>query len=116
MTDGISSEEKNWGMLSHISAFAFFVFPFGNIIGPLVVWLVKKDELPFADDQGKESLNFQISMTIYATVSAILIIVIIGIPLLIGLFVFWFIVVIIAAVKSSNGEYYRYPLNMRLIK
>ncbi len=115
-TTELSKDERLWGMLCHLSAFAFFVFPFGNILGPLIIWLIKKDEYPFVDDQGKESLNFQISVSIYAIAFTVMIIVLIGIPLLIGLFFFTFIVVVIAAVKSNDGEFYRYPLNIRFMK
>lgn len=115
-TTELSKDERLWGMLCHLSAFAFFVFPFGNILGPLVIWLIKKDEYPFVDDQGKESLNFQISVSIYAIAFTVMIIVLIGIPLLIGLFFFTFIVVVIGAVKSNDGEFYRYPLNIRFMK
>ena len=78
----LSQDERTWGMLCHLSAFAGYVFPFGGIVGPLVVWLIKKDEMPFVDDQGKEALNFQISVLIYAIVSFVLIFVLIGIILL----------------------------------
>jgi uncharacterized Tic20 family protein len=93
-----------------------FVFPFGNILGPLVLWLVKKDEYPLVADQGKEALNFQISMTIYYLIAAVLILVIIGIVLLVVLGVFSLIMTIIAMIKANSGERYRYPLAIRLIK
>jgi uncharacterized protein len=110
-------QERNWGILCHLSALVLFIgIPFGNIIGPLVVWLIKKNELPLVDQEGKESLNFQISMTIYASAAAILILLLIGFPLLIGLMITDLILTIIAAVKVSNGESYRYPLTIRLIK
>jgi len=108
-------QEKTWGMLCHLSALGVFVFPLGNIIGPLIVWLVKKDESSFVDDQGKESLNFQISFTIYCIIAAILIIVVIGIILLIALGIVFLILVIMAAVKANEGEEFRYPLTIRLI-
>lgn len=111
-----SKDANMWGMLSHLIAFAGFIVPFGNIIGPLVIWLIKKDEYAFVDDQGKESLNFQISMTIYFIVSAILTVVIIGILLIIGLLIFDVIVVILATIKANGGEKYRYPLSIRIIK
>ena len=85
-------------------------------MGPLVVWLIKKSEHPFVDDQGKEALNFQISMTIYGIVAGLLIFVLIGIPLLIGLIVANLVLIIIAAVKASNGESFRYPCTIRFIK
>jgi len=69
-----------WGMFCHLSTLCGYVMPFGNILGPLVVWLIKKDEYPLVDDQGKEALNFQISITIWTVIAAILCIIIIGIP------------------------------------
>ena len=109
-------DENMWAMFCHLASFAGLVFPFvGSVLGPLVVWLLKKDEYPLVDDQGKEAMNFNISMVIYYVVSIILIIVVIGIPLLIGLFLFDVIVTIIAMVKASEGVKYRYPLAIRLI-
>ncbi len=109
-------DAKTWAMLCHIGAFAGYIIPFGHIIAPLVIWLIKKDESPFVDDQGKESLNFQISMSIYAIIAALLTLVVIGIVLLIAVVIFDVIMVIIAAVRANNGERYRYPLCMRFIK
>jgi uncharacterized Tic20 family protein len=107
----------NFGMLCHLTALVGFIgVPFGNIIGPLVVWLLKKNEDSWADEQGKESLNFQISITIYALASAILIFVFIGIFLVIGLAIADLIFVIIASIKTSNNEPFRYPLTIRFIK
>jgi len=116
MDSNLSKDERLWGMFCHLSALAFFVFPFGNIIGPLFIWLIKKEEYPFVDEQGKESLNFQISMTIYAIGAAILIVLLIGIPLLIGLFFLDFILVIVAAVKANDGVHHRYPMSLNIIK
>ncbi len=109
-------EERNWGMFCHLAALAGFIIPFGNVIGPLVLWLIKKDESQFVNDQGKESVNFQISFSIYAVIAAVLIIVVIGIVLLIALGVGMLILVIVAAIKASNGEHYRYPMSIRFIK
>lgn len=109
-------DERNWGMFCHLAALAGFIVPLGNVIGPLIIWLIKKDESAFVDDQGKESLNFQISFTIYALVALILVIVVIGIVLLIALGVLMLILVIVAAIKASNGEHYRYPMSIRFIK
>jgi uncharacterized Tic20 family protein len=108
-------QERTWGMLCHLSALGVFVFPLGNVIGPLIVWLVKKEESPFVDDQGKESLNFQISFTIYCLVASILILVAIGVILLIALGIAFLILVIIASIKANEGEEFRYPLTLRLI-
>ena len=112
----LSKDERLWGMLCHISAFAFFVFPFGNILGPLIIWLIKKDESAFIDEQGKESLNFQISITIYGFAALLLSIILIGIPVLIALFFIDFILVVVAAVKANDGIHYKYPLSIQLVR
>jgi uncharacterized protein len=109
-------DQNMWAMLCHLSALAGFVIPLGNIIGPLVIWLIKKDEYALVNDQGKEALNFQISMTIYYIVAAILIIILIGIVLLVGLAIFSLIVTIIAMIKANDGVAYRYPMCIRFIK
>ncbi len=109
-------DQNTWAMLCHLSALAGFVIPLGNILGPLVIWLIKKDEYPLVADQGKEALNFQISMTLYYIVSIILIIVLIGILLLIALALFSLIITIVAMVKANEGVAYRYPLCIRFIK
>ena len=108
-------DERMWAMFCHLSALAGFVIPFGNIVAPLVIWLIKKEEYELVLDQGKEAVNFQISMTIYVIASAILIILVIGIPLLIILGIFDLIVIIIASIKANEGEKYRYPLTIRFI-
>lgn len=77
---------------------------------------LKKDESAFINDQGKEALNFQISVTIYAFISIILIFILIGIPILIALGIFILVFVIIASINSYDGKAYRYPLTFRLIK
>ncbi|MHC5034016.1 MAG: DUF4870 domain-containing protein [Planctomycetota bacterium] len=120
MEQPAASDDKSattWGMLCHLSALSGFIgVPFGNIIGPLVFWLIKKDEMPFVDEQGKEALNFQISLTIYALVSCVLILVLIGIPLLIGLFIFGLVMTVVASVKAGKGEHFKYPLCIRLLR
>jgi uncharacterized Tic20 family protein len=111
----VAVEERNWAMGVHLSALLGFVLPLGNVIGPLVVWLMKKNESTLVDAEGKEALNFQISMTIYMGISAIMIMVLIGIPLLFGFAAADLILTIIAAVKTSNGERYRYPITLRFL-
>ncbi len=108
-------DENMWAMLCHLSTFSGFIIPLANIIAPLIIWSMKKDEFPLVEDQGKEAMNFQISMTIYFICAAILIFILIGIPLLIGLATFDIIVTIIAAVKANEGTKYRYPLAIRLL-
>ena len=110
------TQERTWGMFCHLAALSGFIIPFGNIIGPLIVWLVKKDESSFVDEQGKESLNFQISVTIYCILAGILIVLIIGIFLLIGIGILILVFVIVAAIKANNGESFEYPLTIRFIR
>jgi uncharacterized protein len=112
----LSKDEKMWGMFCHLSGLAGLIFPFGNIIGPLVIWLMKKDEYPFVDDQGKESLNFQITGTIASIVAAISIIFLVGIILLPIVLLAALVMTIIGTVNASNGVWYRYPFAIRLIK
>ncbi len=109
-------DERTWGMLCHLSALAGFIIPFGNIIGPLVVYSLKRQEYDFVEDQGKESLNFQITMTIALVVSAILIVIVVGLLLLGIVLVISLVFTVIGAVKASQGEFYHYPLSIRFLK
>lgn len=117
-----SVQERQWGMAAHLSAFAGFFMPFGNILGPLVVWLIKKDEMAFVNDQGKEALNFNILAGIVAAALVILTVGTFGIgalltlPLGIALGIVWLIFTIMAAIKANEGVSYRYPINLRLVK
>lgn len=112
---GLRAEERTMGMLCHLLAFSGYVIPFGHLIGPLVMWLVKKDESAFVDANGKESLNFQITVTIAVIVSAILCLVLIGFLLLPVVFVGGIVLTIIASIKANEGKVYRYPVCLRLI-
>ena len=108
--------ERTWGMLCHLVVFVGYIIPFASIIGPLVIWMIKRDEMPFVDDQGKESLNFQITILLALIVSGLLMFILIGFVLIFVVVIFQFIVVIIASIKANEGVYYRYPLCIRLIK
>ena len=113
---GIDRQERTWGMLCHLSAFAGFVVPWvGSVLGPLVVWLVKKEEFTFVDDQGKESLNFQITMLICGVVSGVLAIAGVGVMLAVAVAVYDIVMVIVASTRANEGSRYRYPLAIRLI-
>ena len=112
-----SKEEKNWAMFCHLASLAgFTAIPFANVIGPLVVWMLKKEEMPLVDDQGKEAVNFQISITIYFLVAAASIFCVIGFVLAPAVLIFDLVFTIIAAMKAGSGEAYRYPLTIRFIK
>ena len=109
-------DERQWAMLSHLGTFSACLIPFANIIVPLVIWQVKKDESSFTVEHSKESLNFQISLMIYYIATTLLILIIIGFILFIGLFIFNIIIVIIAGIKANEGEYYKYPMTIRFFK
>jgi len=116
----INKDQRTWAMLAHLSAFAYYVTGIGHIVGPLIVWLSKRDGNPFVNDQAKEALNFQISVTIYLVAAIVMCITIIlapiGIPILIVLHAFQIVCMIIAAIKANDGVAFRYPLCIRLIK
>lgn len=116
MNENVTKEARTYAMLCHLTSLSGFIIPFGFIVGPLIFWLLKKDVYHFVDEAGKESLNFQISMFIYCIISWLLVFVFIGIFMLIALGIFYLIVIILASVKVSNGESYRYPLTIRFIK
>lgn len=111
-----NAEERQWGMFAHLSALAGLIIPFGTLLGPLIVWQLKKNEMPFVDDQGKEALNFQITVAIALIACMALMVVLIGFLLLpvvgIGALVF----TIIGGIKANEGRPYRYPFTLRLIK
>ena len=111
-----TAEDKQWGLFAHLSSLAGLIIPFGNILGPLIIWQVKKDSLPFAADQGKEALNFNITIAIAAIICGLLTLVLIGFLLLPLVGLAWLIFTIIGAMKANNGEAYRYPFTLRLIK
>ncbi|MBL7033138.1 MAG: DUF4870 domain-containing protein [Candidatus Delongbacteria bacterium] len=113
----LTRETRQWAMICHLAALSgLLANGVGFLVGPLAVWLVKREDDPFIDDQGKEAVNFQITMFIAAFVSALLILVLIGIGLLILVGVSMVVFPIIAAIKASEGEFYRYPISIRFIK
>jgi uncharacterized Tic20 family protein len=112
-----ASNIRTWCVLAHATALAGFLVPWaGHIVGPLIIWLAKHADSPEIDAHSKESLNFQISMLIYNAIAAILCFVLIGFVILGILHILNIIFVIIASIRASEGELYRYPLAIRLIK
>ncbi|MHC5113819.1 MAG: DUF4870 domain-containing protein [Planctomycetota bacterium] len=106
-------------MVAHLSALSGFVVPFGSVLGPLVVWLVKKDEMPYVDKEGKEALNFQITMAIAFIVLGVLSIIppvfCVTIPLLGVLAIVELVLVIVAGIQASTGSGYVYPFSFKLV-
>ena len=124
----ISAEERQWAMFAHLSALAGGILTagwagsIGCFIGPLAIWLMKKDTMPFVDDQAKEALNFNISVAIVFFILFVLTLLTLGIgilltgPLMILFGVAWLVFTVIAAIKANQGERYRYPFTLRLVK
>jgi len=112
----LSESERNWAMLCHLSAFAGFFFPFGGIIGPLICWLSRKDESAWVDENGKASMNFQLSLLLYMVLTIPLLFILVGIPIIMFLGTLKIVCIIIASVKSSKGERFKYPLAIPFIQ
>lgn len=111
-----SQEEKTWAMMCHLSALAMFVIPsWGCVIGPLTVWLLKKDVSPLVDAHGREALNFNITMAIAHIVAALSLCILIGFVLLPAVAIVHVVVIIVASVAANDGRPYRYPLTIRFI-
>lgn len=110
-----SPDERNMALLAHIGTLAGYMIGFGHIIVPLVIWLMKRDESDFVRRNALESLNFQISMTIWLGISLALSFVLIGIPMLIVLGIVDLVCIILATMRANEGECYRYPITIRLV-
>ena len=126
-SEALAKEDRNMAMLCHLASFAMFVgIPLGNIIGPLVVWLMKREQSSFVDWHGKESIKFQISVTVYGISSGILIVygiisetlalAFIGFVLLPLTLLFALIMTVVATMRANDGLRHQYPLTMRFIK
>ena len=115
-TESVDEEIRTTAVVAHLSTFAGLVVPFGSVIGPLAVWLTRRDRDPFIDQAGREALNFGISIAIYGSVLVVAALMLVGIPLLMVGVVAWVVLASLAAVKASQGQAYRYPLTLRLIR
>ena len=115
-TGAVAQEIRNSAVAAHLSTFAGLIVPFGSVIGPLAVWLTRRDRDPFIDQAGREALNFGITIAIYGSVLLVAALMLVGIPLLIVGVVAWVVLASLAAVKASQGQAYRYPLTMRLVR
>ena len=124
---GIPADQRQWAMFAHLSALVGGLLTsaaggWGCFIGPLVVWLIKKETMPFVDDQGKEALNFNITVAIVFLALVLLTVMTLGIgvlltvPVALVVGIAWLVLTIIAAIKANEGVAYRYPLTLRLIK
>jgi uncharacterized Tic20 family protein len=118
----LTADDKQWGMFAHLAVFLGLVAAGLTFIGPLIVWLAKKDQSRFVDYHGKESLNFQLNVLIYSLILVAISLATCGFgvfvtaPLLGALFLFGIIMPILAGLAANRGEMYRYPLTFRMIK
>jgi uncharacterized Tic20 family protein len=115
-TGAVNQEIRTTAVAAHLSTFAGLIVPFGSVIGPLAVWLTRRHRAPFIDQAGREALNFGITIAIYGTVVLVATLMLVGIPFLIVGVVAWVVLASLAAVKASQGQIYRYPLTLRLIR
>jgi uncharacterized protein len=117
-----SENERTWGMLAHLSALAGLLIPFVghaiglNILGTYAVSVNRASRSAFVAAHAKEALNFNISVSLAALVSAILLITYVGAVLSAAVFIVWLVMTLIAAIKASEGHLYRYPFSLRLVK
>lgn len=122
-----SSEERQWAMFAHLSTLVGglltgWFYGIGFFIGPLIIWLIKKDTMPFVGDQAKEALNFAITVSGASLVLLMLTVMSLGIgilvtgPLMLIIGIASLVFVIIAAIKANEGTAYRYPISLRLVK
>jgi uncharacterized protein len=112
----VDEAARTTAVAAHLSTFAGLIVPFGSVIGPLAVWLTRRDRDPFIDQAGREALNFGISIAIYGAVLLVAALMLVGIPLLVVGVVAWVVLASLAAVKASHGQTYRYPLTLRLVR
>ena len=117
VSEEVSKDARMWAMFCHLGGLAGIVIPvIGNIVAPLIIWQIKKDKFSFVDEQGKEAVNFQISMSIYALICVPLFFICVGPFFLAAVGIVDLVFLLIAAVKANSGQHYRYPLTIRFIK
>lgn len=112
----LTRETNNWAMALHLSELAGFAVPLAGWAAPILIWLLKRDDLPRLEEHGCNAVNWMISALIYGIISAVLILIGIGVLLLLALAVLGIVFPIIAGVKASNGEVWRYPLTIEFLK
>jgi uncharacterized Tic20 family protein len=112
----LSEKERNWSMICHLSAFASYFFPFGGIIGPLICWLSKRDESVWINLNGRNALNFNLSILLYTVLAIPLCFIIIGIPIIMALATLKIVCIIIGSIKASKGQLFKYPLSIPFIQ
>ncbi|MDQ3799349.1 MAG: DUF4870 domain-containing protein [Acidobacteriota bacterium] len=110
-------EQKQWALFLHLSQLLNFLIPFGGVAAPILIWQLKKDEMPPLDAHGKMIVNWTISSVIYGFISFILVFAFfIGLIPILGLLVCGIVFPIIGGIKAGNGEFWEYPLTIKFLK
>jgi uncharacterized protein len=110
-----ASPARTWEMLAHLSALLGFILPLGNLLGPFLVWQLKKNEYPSVETHARAALNFQISCLIYFLVAALLVIIAVGIPLMFAVGLFNLIFVILSTIAVNDGKPWNYPASLKFL-
>lgn len=112
----IDKQTRQWAMFLHLSQLLNCLLPIAGIIAPIVIWQIKKDELPGIDAHGKMVVNWIISLALYFVISFLLVLLVIGVPLLLALSLVSVVFPIIGGIKANNGELWKYPLSLNFLK
>jgi uncharacterized protein len=111
-----TDNERTWGMLAHLAALFGLLLPvFGNALAPWLIWLSKRDESAFVASQAREAVNFNITVSLAAILCSLLMLVFVGFLLGTALLIAWLVLTLVAAIKASEGEDYRYPFSLHFI-
>ena len=110
------NKERSMAMLAHLAGYAGLAVPFGSLVGPFLVYTLKRDESAFIEDQAREALNFQLTIALAAIASMILMVVLIGFALIFVVGIWWLVGTAIGASRANKGEWYRYPATIRFVK
>jgi uncharacterized protein len=115
-TDSSDQKARQWAMFLHFSQLANILIPLAGVIAPIVIWQIKKNDMPSIDAHGKIVVNWLISALIYGIVCFLLIFVVVGIPLVMILAIVSIVFPIIGGIKANNGVTWKYPLSITFLK
>lgn len=112
----IAPQSRTWAVAAHLSSYVVFLGIPLPVIGPLVVWLLKRDQDAYAAWHAREALNFNISIMLYTFTAAVLVLALVGVVLVPAVLIAWFVLTIVGGVRAANDEYYRYPMTIRFVQ
>jgi uncharacterized Tic20 family protein len=111
-----SKDEQNWAIGMHLSLLSGYLIPGAGFVVPVILWFIKRDSSDYLDREGRKAINFMLSLLIFGLISWALCLILIGFVMLWVLGIFGVVTVILAAVKTANGEDFRYPLSLKFLK